>query len=225
MPVEASNRVDNKNLFLLPEERVLEPNGRDDPLPYYYKPLVGRIYRARIEQGLSMLNPPYGAILEVGFGSGILLPSLCRMGEFVAGVDLQSDPEKTGSVMERLGARCTLKRGDLRDDVFEGRKFDLIVAVSVLEHIHDLEPVFQRFFELLNPEGQVLVGMPRVDRFMEKAFAVIGFKGIEEHHVTDYKTCITKAEKWFNLEDRAHLPPWLPEYMGLYFNMLFRKRR
>ncbi len=225
MPVEASKRVDNKSLFLLPEEGVLEPNGRDDPLPYYYKPLVGRIYRARIEQGLSMLNPPYGAILEVGFGSGVLLPSLCRMGEFVAGVDLQSDPEKTGRVMERLGARCTLKRGDLRDDIFEGRKFDLIVAVSVLEHIHDLEPVFQRFFELLNPEGQVLVGMPRVDRFMEKAFAVIGFKGIEEHHVTDYKTCITKAEKRFNLEDRGHLPSWLPESMGLYFNMLFRKRR
>lgn len=225
MPVSHSSNIKGgRNLFLLPAEGVLEPNGQDDPLPYYYKPLVGRIYQARIEQGLSMLRPPYRSILEVGYGSGVLLPSLRSMGDFVAGVDLQSDPEKTGRVMEQLGVHCALKQGDLRDDLFEQKKFDLIVAVSVLEHIHDLEPVFMRFAELLNPGGHVLVGMPRVDRFMEKAFALIGFKGIEEHHVTDYKTCIKKAEKWFEVENSAHLPSWLPASLGLYFNMLFRKR-
>jgi SAM-dependent methyltransferase len=224
MSFDACNRKNSQKLFILPPEGVLEPNGQDDPLPYYYKPLVGGIYRARIEQGLSMLRPPYGAILEVGYGSGVLLPSLCKMGEFVAGVDLQSDPESTGGVIEQLGARCTLKQGDLRNDIFDGRKFDLIVAISVLEHIHDLGPVFQRFYELLNPAGHVLVGMPRVDRFMENAFALIGFKGIEDHHVTDYRTCLVKAERWFELERRAHLPCWLPESLGLYFNMLFRKR-
>ena len=224
MPTEPLHRKHGHNLFILPAEGVLEPNGQDDPLPYYYKPLVGRIYRARIEQGLSMLRPPYESILEVGYGSGVLLPSLCGMGEFVAGIDLQSDPEKTGRVMNRLGAACTLKQGDLRDNLFENRKFDLIVAVSVLEHIHDLEPVFMRFHELLRPGGQVLVGMPRVDRFMEKAFGVIGFKGIENHHVTDHKTCMQNADKWFELEDMAHLPSRVPASLGLYFNMLFRKR-
>jgi len=210
-------------LFSLPEKGQLEPNGPDDPLPYYYRPLVGRIYKARIEQGLSMLNPPYNAILEVGYGSGVLLPSLYRMGQFLGGIDLDSDPEKTTQVMKNLGVSCILKRGDLRDNMFRDRKFDLIVAVSVLEHIHDLGRVFRCFHEMLNTGGHVLIGMPRVDKFMEKAFSIIGFKGIENHHVTDYKTCIRAASQWFEMEKKTHLPSWLPKQAALYYNMLFKK--
>ncbi len=213
------------NLFLLPPEGILAANGPDDPLPYYYKPLAGRIYRARIEQGLAMLTPPYASILEVGYGSGVLLPSLAGMGNFVAGVDLQSDPGKTAGILQRLGVDCVLKQGDLRDDLFPGRTFDLIVAISVLEHIREPGPVFSRFHDLLTPEGQLLVGMPRVDRFMEKAFALIGFEGIEKHHVTDHRTCIQAAGTWFDMEKMTHLPSWLPAGAGVYFSMLFRKRR
>ncbi len=214
-----------ENLFLLPPEGSLDANGPDDPLPYYYKPLLGRIYRARIEQALALLHPPYRSILEVGYGSGILIPSLARMGDFVAGVDLQSDPEKTTSVLQQLGVRCVLKQGDLREDVFPGQTFELVVAISVLEHISDPGPVFSRLHELLDPGGHLLVGMPRVDRFMEKAFAAIGFAGIENHHVTDPGTCLRAARQGFDLERKAHLPSWLPEWAGVYFSMLFRKQR
>lgn len=212
------------DLFLLPPEGSLDANGPDDPLPYYYKPLLGRIYRARIEQALAMLHPPYSSILEVGYGSGILIPSLVMMGDFVAGVDLQSDPGKTADALQRLGVHCVLKKGDLRDDLFPGQTFDLIVAISVLEHISEPGPVFNRLYELLNPEGHLLVGMPRVDRFMEKAFAAIGFAGIEKHHVTDPWTCIRAARQGFEMVQKAHLPSWLPERAGVYYSMLFRKQ-
>ncbi len=210
--------------FFLPEEGALRPNNQDDPLPYYYKPLVGSIFRARIEQGLSLLNPPYESVLEVGFGSGVLLPSLCRLGKYVAGVDLASEPEEVKRAVRGLGAECDLVKGDLRDDLFPGRRFELIVAFSVLEHVRDIQPVFSRFHEMLEPGGEVLVGMPRVDRFMQRAFAMIGFPGIEKHHVTDYRQCISAAERWFSLEKSLHLPGFLPESAGLYFNMLFRRR-
>jgi len=211
-------------LFRMPPREVLEPNGPDDPLPYYYMPLVGRIFRARMEQALGLLEPPYGKILEVGFGSGVMLPSLSRMGDHVFGIDLQSDAPRVQRAMAGLGVRCRLKQGSLMDYEFPAEGFDLIVAVSVLEHIRDLAPVFAKFNRLLKSDGQLLVGMPRVDRFMEKAFAVIGFENIEKYHVTDRKTCISQASPWFRLSKSAHLPSWLPDCVGIYFNMLFEKR-
>ncbi|MEA3468085.1 MAG: class I SAM-dependent methyltransferase [Thermodesulfobacteriota bacterium] len=211
-------------LFQLPKQGVFQANGPDDPLPYYYKPMVGSLYRARIEQALSLLHPPYDSILELGYGSGILLPSLCALGESVFGVDLQSDPEKINACLEKLGISCNLIQGDVADDYFKEESFDLIVAISIFEHISDLSPVLDRMHGLLRPSGQLLVGMPRVDRFMEKAFGMIGFSNINEHHVTDYKMCRQVAAEKFDLLGSSHIPSLTPAFCGLYFNMLFQKK-
>ncbi len=211
-------------LFQLPEQGIFQANGPDDPLPYYYKPLVGSLYRARIEQALSLLHPPYDSILELGFGSGILLPSLCALGKSVSGVDLQSDPKKINSCLEKLGVSCDLIQGDVADDYFQEESFDLIVAISIFEHISDLAPVLDRMHGLLRPSGQLLVGMPRVDRLMEKAFGMIGFSNINEHHVTDYKMCRQVAAEKFDLAGFTHIPSLTPAFCGLYFNMLFQKK-
>ena len=213
----------SKHLFRLPDEGLFQPNGPDDPLPYYYKPLVGSIYRARIEQALSLLTPPYGAILELGYGSGILLPSLCAMSTSVSGIDLTSDPEQVRMNLDKLGLHCSLVQGDVADDFFEEECFDLIIAISIFEHIGNLSPVLDRMYSLLRPSGQLLVGMPRVDRLMEKAFSLIGYSNINEHHVTDCKTCIQAAKKQFELIASSHIPPVVPQFAGLYFNMLFQK--
>ncbi len=210
--------------FILPEKGIFKPNNQDDPLPFYYKPAIGHIFRARIEQGLSLLSPPYPRILEIGYGSGVLLPSLARLGEHVTAIDIASDPEKVGKSLERMGITCTLIRGDVKDYPFDGQEFNLIVAFSVLEHIKNPKPLFGRFQQLLAPNGVLLVGMPRVDKLMQKAFSLIGFKGIEKHHVTNYSECIKAAEKYFILEKRAHIPSFLPETLGLYFNILFSKK-
>ena len=214
----------SSTLFKLPARGIFQANGPDDPLPYYYKPLVGSIYRARIEQALSLLTPPYHSILELGYGSGILLPSLCALADSVAGVDLQSDPEQVHSSLKKAGADCRLVQGDVADDCFAAESFDLIVAISIFEHIQELAPVFARMHTLLRPSGQLLVGMPRVDRLMAQGFSLIGFSGIDQHHVTDYTTCKQVAAAEFELISSAHIPSIAPEMLGLYFNMLFQKR-
>ena len=213
----------SKHLFRLPPAGAFQANGPDDPLPYYYKPLVGSIYRVRIEQALSLLSPPYHDILELGYGSGILLPSLCRMADSVSGIDLTSDPDKVGANLAAQGLSCRLVKGDVADDFFQEESFDLIVAISIFEHIADLAPVLERMHDLLRPSGQLLVGMPRVDKLMEKAFRLIGFSNINDHHVTDYKTCLKTARNGFELLAGAHVPALLPSFAGLYFNLLFKK--
>jgi 2-polyprenyl-3-methyl-5-hydroxy-6-metoxy-1,4-benzoquinol methylase len=213
-----------KRRFVLPVQEVFQANNDDDPLPYYYKPIIGRIFRERIEQGLSLLQPPYGSILEIGFGSGLVLPSLCRLGEQVYGIDLNSDPAKVGEDLQKMGCNCHLYQGDISKSTFENEQFDLIVAFSVLEHIQDLDYLVQHVQRFLSPGGHFLVGMPRVDRFMSKAFEFVGFNEIDKHHVSDYAKCLGACSGAFSLHSRTRLPQYLPQWASLYNNMLFEKK-
>lgn len=210
--------------FTLPKQGIFLPNGTDDPLPYYYKPLIGKIYCARIEQALALLTPPYKSILELGYGSGILLPTLCKMSSSVSGIDHNTDPKQLNVILAKMGIDCTLIRGDIANNYFQDESFDLIVAISIFEHIADLTPVLERINILLRPKGHLLVGMPRVDLFMDKAFRFIGYNNINDHHITDYKQCRFAAKKHFNLIHTTRLPNYFPTSLSLYFNMLFEKK-
>ena len=54
--------------FKAPPPGALAANDdRHDPLKYYYAPLVGLLYRNRIESGLALLRPPFDSILEIGY--------------------------------------------------------------------------------------------------------------------------------------------------------------
>jgi hypothetical protein len=59
----------------LPPKGILEPNNDDDRLKYYYVPIVGRLYVGRINMTLGLLKrDEFSSILEIGYGSGVLMP-------------------------------------------------------------------------------------------------------------------------------------------------------
>ena len=217
--------MSQKISFELPPEGALGVNHeQDDPLPYYYRPLVGWFYRNRIEAGLSLLQPPFERVLEVGYGSGILLPTLAKLGQELHGVDLASDPAAVGARLERLGVRARLAKADLCQWQEARGQFDLAVAFSVLEHIADPAAALAAIAQVLKPGGLLLVGMPRVDRAMSKLFPLIGYHDIDNHHVTSHRDVLRAAPTCFQLVRTRVFPPLCPAWAGLYFNMLFRKR-
>lgn len=217
-----------KNLnFILPAKGSIQPNDNNDPLPFYYKPLIGRLYCKRIEQAVSLLSPPYKSILEIGYGSGILMPTLCSLSKRVVGLDLNSEPEKVKSHLIKIGCAPLLYKENVQNMNFSDHEFDLIVSISTFEHIKlcDIESICKKLFHILTPGGKLLIGMPRVDKFMGKMFSLIGFSKINEHHITTPQEFISVAEKFFELEQMKHMPTPLPKFMALYYNMLFTKPR
>src|SRR4030066_1959318 len=91
--------------FKLFPEGTFRCSSADDPLPYYYKPLIGALYRYRIEQGLSLLSPPYENVLEFGFGSGLLLPTLAAISDNIYGIDIASDPGAIALCLKKINIR------------------------------------------------------------------------------------------------------------------------
>lgn len=209
--------------FQLPPKDVLTPNNENDPLPYYYKPFTGYLYKQRIERILSLLRHEYESVLEVGYGSGLMLPTLALISKTLSGIDLESDPNKTNANMKKIGIKVALSRGDVKDTGYLDNSFDLVIGISIFEHIREIDLCVKEVFRILKPGGEFLVGMPRIDRAMSRLFSLIGFSGIDDHHVTNYKQFIKEANKKFDLIKFSKMPSFLPSFVGLYFGMLFKK--
>jgi SAM-dependent methyltransferase len=193
----------------LPPPGVLVPNNAVDPLPYYYRPLLGRVFAARLNIGLRLLDGRYGRILEVGYGSGLLMPTLASVCDELYGLDLEHEPPELRERLERLGVRPReLVQANARSMPFADGFFDVVVAFSIFEHLraHELEVTLAEVARVLGPNGRLLVGCPAVHKLMNAAFASIGFTGIEEHHFSDIADVVAAAAPWFSVERRAALP-------------------
>ncbi len=193
----------------LPPPGVLEPNNAVDPLPFYYRPLLGKLFAARLNSGLRLLDARYPRLLEIGYGSGLLMPTLAAACDELYGVDLEREPAALRARLERLGVRPrALVQANAQAMPFSARFFDAVVAFSIFEHLRadELAPALGEVARVLRPGGHFLVGCPAVHRLMNAAFATIGFSGIEHHHFSDIADVVAAAGPWFTVERQAALP-------------------
>ena len=212
--------------FWLPEKGSLSPNHvTDDPLRFYYHPVVGKLYVNRINHVLSLLSPPYERILEVGYGSGILFPTLSKITRSIAGIDIKSPPPDLVENLRKLGVTSIqdLRTGELSTCGFGKEEFDLVIAISIFEHIKNPLEMLQEIHRILKPNGSLLVGMPRVDMTMAALFKLIGFPNIGDHHVTTYQQFLKFTEKYFTVSKFKKLAPFKMSFFPLYFSMLLKK--
>jgi 2-polyprenyl-3-methyl-5-hydroxy-6-metoxy-1,4-benzoquinol methylase len=212
--------------FQLPPKGLLKPNhNTDDPLPYYYKPVTGYLYVKRIQLGLDLISGNnFENVMEFGYGSGILLPSLANLTQNLFGIDIASDPGVVNDSLKKLNIKATLMNEDILEANYPESFFNLIISFSVFEHIADPDKILVEISRILKPDGRLLVGMPMVSKTMERLFDLIGYHGINKHHVIGHKEFLNMASKYFNLEKRNRMFQFLPEAVSLYFNMLFKKK-
>lgn len=211
--------------MILPTAGTFKKGGPEDPLYYYYHPIVGCMYTGRINCCLSLLNPPYKRVLDVGYGSGILVPTLSRICERLVCIDRDTDPMEAAAALRTMNLTPELLKGDIAQSGLEDGSFDLVTAISVLEQVDEPEAVVEQICRLLRPGGELLVGMPRVDKLMEYLFLLIGYRGIEEDHVHTWKSIagLLTAGGRFTLIRNATMPRHVPFWAALYYGMLFRK--
>jgi SAM-dependent methyltransferase len=199
----------------LPPEGVLRPNDGDDPLPYYYHPWVGWLYRHRLQMGLDMLPAGGRRVLEIGVGSGVLVPTLTRHYPEYTGTDLTLAPGLEAHVAP--GCRAEFRRADLlADGDLPAGHYDAIVCFSVLEHIADASGAARSLARALAPGGTLVTGYPMVSRLMTRAFGLIGYDRIDDHHVSPPAKIAAALAGALTPVRRAAFPPAAPVAAALY---------
>jgi hypothetical protein len=199
----------------LPAKGVLRPNDAHDPLPYYYHPWVGWLYRHRLQMGLDLLPAGGRRVLEIGVGSGVLVPTLTARYPEYTGTDLTLAPGLEAHVAP--GCHATFRQADLlRDGDLPAEHFDAIVCFSVLEHIRDADGAARGLARALAPGGTLVTGYPMVSRLMTRAFDLIGFRGIDDHHVSPPAAISAALARALTPVARVAFPPLAPVAAALY---------
>jgi SAM-dependent methyltransferase len=201
----------------------LVPNGPTDPIAYYKRPLIGRFFRERINLGLRMIaDRRYAKALEVGYGAGAVLLAIAPGVNELHGIDLDADPVPVQAWLGRHGRTARLIQGSVYDLPYEAAEFDLALSFSVFEHLHQYEQGLREVARVLKPGGRFLLGMPAVNAMMELGFRAIGFKGINDHHVTTPRA-VARAFDRGGLRVTQHAQLRLIPGVPLYFNWLLEK--
>jgi SAM-dependent methyltransferase len=210
--------------FQLPPEGRLRANNSHDPLPYYYRPLTGWLYRHRLQLGLDLLPEGGRRILEIGVGSGILVPTLtARFPEYV-GTDLVLAEGLPSLVAP--GCKASFQTADLLvESALPADAFDVVVCFSVLEHIADSDGAARGIARVLAPGGVLVAGFPMVSPLMTQAFRLIGYHMIEEDHVSPPVRITAALDRVLQRERRAAFPPLAPIPLALYQCGSWRKPR
>ncbi len=203
--------------------RELPKTGPTDPIEYYRRPLVGRLFRRRIDLGLGMLaDRRFGRALEIGYGAGAVLAALAPVVDELHGLDLDADEKAIRARLSSRGVPASLVRGSVYELPYPDARFDLVVCFSVFEHLHEYPEGLAEVARVLRPGGLFLLGIPAVNRLMELAFRAVGFKGIEDHHVTKPQQVAARFAD-FGFAVTAKKPLGVSG-LRLYYNWLLEKR-
>lgn len=171
-----------------------------DPLRFYFWPVLGKMYRRRVELCLNECKKGQ-RVLDIGYGSGINFLNLNDKFEEIHGLDLDSPPEKITAIFESYDIETHLKQGDVLDMPYPDDYFDTVLLISILEHIKPEEQIiaFKEIKRVLKPGGQVVYGTPIERPLMVLAFWLLGVN-IREHHFSTQKDIINAAQKIFDEE-------------------------
>ena len=166
---------------------------RDDPLRFYFRPVIGKIYRRRIELCLAECTGGQ-RVLEVGFGSGVAFLNLNDNYKEIYGLDLNVSVEDVTAVFKARQIETHLQNGSVLSMPYEDDFFDTVLLISILEHLKPFEQVqaFREIRRVLRPGGQAIYGVPIERGFLVLMFRLLGCK-IRGHHFSTEKDVLNAA--------------------------------
>jgi ubiquinone/menaquinone biosynthesis C-methylase UbiE len=148
------------DLELLPESALIR-TGPVDHADWNYRPLLRYVSRLRYKLLAALLPAKWSErILEIGYGSGILMPELAKRCNELHGIDIHTRSADVQTQLSANGVTAHLVQGTAENLPFADEMFDLVVAVSSLEFVSDFDAALKEILRVLKPSGCLVVIMP-----------------------------------------------------------------
>lgn len=94
------------------------------------------------------------SVLDIGCGGGLLAEPIARMGAEVLGIDASERNVKTAAAhAAETGTAIAYRCATAEDLAAEDRRFDVVLAMEVLEHVADVDLFLKSCAALLKPDG------------------------------------------------------------------------
>ncbi len=134
------------------------------------------VEQVTLHYGLQETNKPLEglSVLDVGCGGGLMAEPLARLGAQVVGVDASPGNIAAARVhAESHGVAVDYRLGDPAEALSAGERFDVVLALEVVEHVNDVPGFMNTVAGCLAPGG--LLFASTIDRTWQSfVFAIVG---------------------------------------------------
>ncbi|HKA04927.1 MAG TPA: class I SAM-dependent methyltransferase, partial [Acidimicrobiales bacterium] len=117
---------------------------------------------------------------EIGYGSGIYMPTLGGLCQKLYGVDVHPYPAAVSQVLAAHGIAAELTIGPAEALPYDEADFDAVVAVSSLEFVQDIDTAMAEVRRVLRPDGIAVFVMPGFSSALD-----VGLRVLTGHRAED----------------------------------------
>ncbi|MBE0670704.1 MAG: class I SAM-dependent methyltransferase [Anaerolineales bacterium] len=133
------------------------------PAYSHRNPIINWLFWQRLRKVMEYTRnfAPYSRVLDFGCGSGVMLPYLSQISKQIVALDVDLLPIQSLQKYISLSTNVEIKdatKTAITD--LPANSFDLIIALDVLEHVHNLPRTLSELLTLLTPSGQLIVSGP-----------------------------------------------------------------
>jgi ubiquinone/menaquinone biosynthesis C-methylase UbiE len=158
IPIEPAPAAD----LVLPKPGRLRRTGDVDSVNQYYQTGIGWVLRQRLRWVRDALPLQLGAVLEIGYGSGIFFYELARRCRRLIGIDVHTHAAGIREDLANDGITPELAQASGMALPFRDASFDAVVIVSALEFMSEPIACLRESMRVLRPGGRLVAVTPRV---------------------------------------------------------------
>jgi len=204
--------------ILFPNKNLLQKTGIIDYYHWNYKFPLRFIQRYRFKQVVRLLgNIKYNRLLEVGMGSGIFLPELAKHCDTLYACDIHNNFNHIHKLCEyHKIENYNISNQDIKSTDFEDNYFDVIIAVSVLEYIHDLQDALGEIKRILKRDGILITITPMENKFLEWIISLYTDKATKSYFRNSYDFVTGSLEESYLVLEKGYFVPILGKFFPVY---------
>jgi ubiquinone/menaquinone biosynthesis C-methylase UbiE len=184
----------------------------EDPIAYYYIPILRSFFIKRLTLCLDLLPPGrIPRLLDIGCGTGIVIPELVKRCDQIWAVDNQLQERSLKGMLESERITAHLATADLLHLPFKRDYFDVILLISILEHIEALPDACTEMLRVLKPGGMVVAGFPTKNALTDRLLGAS-----TNFHVSTHQQIIGALKSVLHSFKVVSFPAILPLNYSLY---------
>lgn len=210
---------------LMNEISAADPNQEIFSLNRYYSPLSKFFYLKRLKIVLKLIsNERFENMLDVGFGSGIFLPTLVKNTQNLYAIDIHQHIGLVEEMLKNTGVKIRLKQASVLNLPFEKSIFDCITCLSVLEFIKDTDKAVSEIARVAKKDAKIIIGAPSINKLTDFCYKIAGKSGQNQKHYSGQNKIITSVKKFLEVEKIIKFPSFIPLNYSMFFVLSAKKR-
>jgi len=203
------------NVAILHRERLVKTSVIDQA-DWNYRWILGRILRLRYSQIVRWLPSKCMRLLEIGYGSGVFMPTLRPRAVGLYGLDLHGQAAQVKNALAAEGIYAELVQASADAIPFATGTFDCIVVASTLEFVCDLDVACCEIRRILIPGGTFIAVTPIESPLLDFGLKVLTGKSAKRDFGARRRKVVPTLRRNFTVtEHRILKAGLLPAYDAL----------